>query len=55
MKSWRTTLFGAVGASVLTANTLLTTGTVDLRTVIISGFLAGIGFLAKDKNVTGIK
>ena len=53
MKSWKTTLAGVLGAGVLTAQTVVQTGTVDTRTIIISSFLAMLGFLAKDKGVTG--
>ena len=53
MKSWKTTVVGTLGAGVLTAQTIIQTGTLDTRTIIIASFLGMLGFLAKDKNVTG--
>ena len=53
MKNWKTTIVGVIGAMLNAAITLYQTGTIDAKTVIISAALAGLGFLAKDLNVTG--
>ena len=51
MKNWKTTLIGLIGASMNAAYTLMLTGTLDGKTILMSAFMAAIGFLAKDFNV----
>lgn len=53
LKSWKTTIFGLLGAIGLTLNDLVTSGQVDNKTLIVSAVVSGLGFLAKDSNVTG--
>ena len=53
MKNWKTSLFGGLTAALLVILNLLQHGTVDLKTLIIAGGIALLGFVAKDNNVTG--
>jgi hypothetical protein len=53
MKSWKTTLVGALSAAGLVVLQLVQTGTVDVKTLAIAAGVALIGFFAKDSNVTG--
>ena len=54
MKSWRRTIAGLLGAIVSVILPMVTGGTVAPKDLIIAGAVAGIGFLAKDSNVTGV-
>lgn len=54
MKNWKTTLAGCIGAAVMVVVSLYQTGTIDLKTLIISAAIAAVGVLAKDLNVTGV-
>ena len=53
MKNWKTTLTGVVGAAALCVFQLISTGTLDPKTLIIAAVLAAIGSFAKDHDVTG--
>lgn len=53
MKSWKTTIAGAIGAAIAAAIPLIQTGTIELKDIAIAATLAFIGFFAKDSNVTG--
>lgn len=55
MKSWKTTLFGALVGAIYAVLTTLQTGEVSPKDLIISAGFAFIGVLAKDFNVTGSK
>lgn len=52
-KNWRTTLVGCAMAVSNTGLSLMTTGAVDLQTLLLSCFFVALGVLAKDYNVTG--
>lgn len=52
-KNWKTTFAGCALAVSNTGLTLLSTGTVDLQTLLLSCFFVALGVLAKDYNVTG--
>jgi len=51
--SWKTTLIGAILAIVIAVQPLIATGTIDWKAVIVAALIAGLGFVAKDSNVTG--
>jgi len=51
MKNWKTTLVGVIGAFTNGAYAIMTTGVLDVKTIIMSGFMLALGFLAKDLNV----
>lgn len=53
MKNWKTTLIGLAGAVYLTLEPLLTTGEVNWRMITLGVIVGILGYLAKDKNVTG--
>jgi hypothetical protein len=53
MKNWKTTLAGFIGAIALSLQSLFATGAVDGKTAMTAVIVAGLGFLAKDFNVTG--
>jgi len=53
MKNWKTTVAGILGAVGLCVFQLISTGTVDPKTLIVAAVVAGIGALAKDHDVTG--
>lgn len=53
MKSWKTTLAGAVGAAAITLHDIYATGEVSWQSAITAVVMAVVGYLAKDKNVTG--
>ena len=54
MKNWRTTLIGAVLAALLSGLTIMQTGTIDVKTVLLSVGIAFLGYVAKDAGVSGI-
>jgi hypothetical protein len=53
MKNWRTTLTGFTGAILSVILPMFGGGTVSPKDVAIAASIAGIGYLAKDSNVTG--
>lgn len=53
MKSWKTTIVGAILATVIAIEPLISTGVVDWKKVGFAGLIALMGYLAKDNNVTG--
>lgn len=54
MKNWKTTLVGALAAGANIAATLYQTGTVDVKTLLVSAGIAALGYVAKDAGVTGV-
>lgn len=55
MKNWRTTLVGAILAAGLCILNLMQNGTIDSKTLLISGGVALLGYLAKDAGISGIE
>jgi hypothetical protein len=53
MKNWKTTIVGVIGAAGLAVFQLISTGSLDPKTLIIAAVVAGMGLLAKDHDVTG--
>ena len=53
MKNWKTTLFGCLAAIMIAVAPLIQTGQIDWKAVIVAALVAGLGFVAKDSNVTG--
>lgn len=53
MKNWKTTLTGVIGAVALALEKVISTGTMDERTLIMCAIVAALGFIGKDFNVTG--
>lgn len=53
MKNWKTTLAGFIGAIAIALQSVFATGVVDGKTAVTAAVVAGLGFLAKDFNVTG--
>lgn len=54
MKSWKTTLLGALLAITVAVQPLITTGTIDWKAVTIAVLIAALGYFAKDHDVTGV-
>ena len=53
MKNWRTTVLGIGSAIGITVLQLISTGTVDIKTLAVAGALAGLGYISKDAGVSG--
>lgn len=53
MKNWKTTLIGAVGASLTIVYGLISQGGVSTEQIILAGAMAFLGFFSKDYNVSG--
>jgi len=55
MKSYKTTIIGAILAAIIAVQPLIETGSFDLKKVALAAFIALFGYLAKDSDVTGTK
>lgn len=53
MKNWKTTLIGAIGATVQVVLPLLSSGTISFKEIATAAALALLGFFAKDAGVSG--
>jgi hypothetical protein len=53
MKNWKTTLTGLLGAILSVVLPLFSGGSVAPKDIALAAAVAGVGFLAKDSNVTG--
>ncbi len=53
MKNWKTTLIGALGASLTIVYGLISQGRVSTEQIILAGAMAFLGFFSKDYNVSG--
>ena len=53
MKSWKTTILGAIAAIFISVHPLIETGAVDWKAVGLAALVALFGYLAKDADVTG--
>lgn len=53
MKSYKTTIVGALLAAVIAIQPYLTTGEIDVKQLVIAGLIAALGYFAKDNDVTG--
>ena len=53
MKSWRTTLTGAILAIVIAVEPIISTGVIDWKRVGMGALIALMGYLAKDAGVSG--
>ena len=53
MKSWKTTLVGAITAVVVALYPIVMSGTFEWKNVIAGAVIALFGYLAKDHDVTG--
>jgi hypothetical protein len=53
MKSWKTTVLGAVIAAIVAIQPIISTGNVDWKAVGLAALIAALGFVAKDSNVSG--
>lgn len=51
--SWKTTVVGAVLALIIAIQPLISTGTIDWKQVIVAALIAILGYVAKDRDVTG--
>jgi hypothetical protein len=51
--SWKTTLIGAILAIVVAVQPLIATGKIDWKAVVMAALIAGLGYVAKDSDVTG--
>lgn len=54
MKSWKTTLLGAIGGAFIAIQPLVQTGVVDWKQVGVGFIVALFGLVAKDFNKTGV-
>jgi len=55
MRSFKTTIIGAVLATVIAVQPLIETGIIDYKKVGLAAIIALFGYLAKDSDVTGTK
>ena len=55
MKSYKTTIIGAVLAVIIAVQPLIETGIIDYKKVGLAAIIALFGYLAKDSDVTGTK
>ena len=55
MKSWKTTIVGAVLATIVAIQPIIELGVIDWKRVALAGLIALMGYLAKDADVTGVK
>ena len=54
MKNWKTSLIGAVIATLLAIQPLIEKGAIDWRAVGLAALIAVFGFVSKDFNKTGL-
>lgn len=52
-KSWKTTLFGVLGAIVIAVKPIILTGAIDPTSIVLAVCVAAFGYLSKDHDVTG--
>lgn len=53
MKSWKTTLVGAIGAALTVALPMIGGGPIAWSTVGTAAAIAALGYFAKDAGITG--
>lgn len=53
MKSWKTTIIGAILAAIVAIQPLIETGAVDWKKIGYAALIALFGYLVKDHDVTG--
>jgi len=53
MKSWKTTIIGAIAAAFIAIQPMISTGEIDWKSVGIAALVALFGYLTKDAGVTG--
>lgn len=55
--NWKTTILGVLGAIWVVAEPIITNGDFELsrdwKSLVFATIIAGLGYFAKDKNVTG--
>jgi len=55
MKSWKTTIVGAILAAIVAIQPIVETGVIDWKKVALAALIAVMGYVAKDADVTGVK
>lgn len=50
MNDWKTTAIGVAGAVAETVQSLIASGNVDSKTLITAGFMAALGYFARDSH-----
>jgi hypothetical protein len=55
MKSYKTTIIGAILAVIIAVQPMIETGTIDYKKVGLAAIIALFGYIAKDSDVTGTK
>ena len=55
MKSYKTTIIGAILAAIIAIQPLIETGVIDYKKVGLAAIIAFFGYLSKDSDVTGTK
>lgn len=53
MKSWKTTIVGALLATVIAIQPFFEPGAYDFKKLLLAGLVALLGYLAKDFDTTG--
>lgn len=53
MKSWKTTILGAIAAAFIAVQPLIATGEIDWKAVGIAAVVALFGYFTKDAGVSG--
>jgi len=55
MRSYKTTIIGAILAVIIAVQPMIETGTIDYKKVGLAAIIALFGYLSKDSDVTGVK
>jgi len=55
MKSYKTTIIGAVLACIIAIQPLIETGIIDYKKIGLAAIIALFGYISKDTDVTGVK
>lgn len=55
MRSYKTTIIGAILACIIAIQPLIETGVIDYKKVGLAAIIALFGYLSKDSDVTGTK
>ena len=55
MKSYKTTIIGAILACIIAIQPLIETGIIDYKKIGLAAIIALFGYISKDSDVTGVK
>jgi len=55
MRSYKTTIIGAILACIIAIQPLIETGVIDYKKIGLAAIIALFGYISKDSDVTGVK